>query len=525
MPKNSQNGQAKQPQQGLALFIPGLKEDQEVKAGQRILLPLSRLHPDPKNPRRVYEDEYIKTLGQRAKDGKILEPIEVRRREDGDWQIIDGHCRYYGYLDAGLEVAPCTDLSFLSEEEALEAQADKNRLRRNLRPYEEALQLQRLLEIKGWTQQSVAEFYNCSLGMVQSRLRLLRVPEAIGLRVGVDLIQEQAELFLAFEDHPDLMELAVQALPEGRCETWPLQCAIMEKLTSAGVAVDPFDWNLMEGIGRRRAEYEERVAKLPQVSIGRDRAQCVLVLDPEALAVIVEEETTKAAEDEQRRRSENPDADPQRKEREEQAVQRELRALQLELVGKGIKSMIAVGKREELFLLAQALDYRPRTKFERAWLAEVSGLAPDVVEALVGQGPAPSKMLMKQFEAEDDLPLKRLVSAISVLRAGGWDHVLRGDECKAWTGRTEAQLRAAAVRRRESKRNRRGARPKKGKAAGTATKTTNQAKAGGDSKKQAPRPKKSKAAGEAATAPKQTKSGASGKKPAQQPKTEQAARA
>lgn len=61
---------------------------------------LSRLHKTPGRQRTLTEQEYI-DLRENLRSNKLITPLTVRKRDDGDWDIISGHNRFDVYVDLG----------------------------------------------------------------------------------------------------------------------------------------------------------------------------------------------------------------------------------------------------------------------------------------------------------------------------------------------------------------------------------------------------------------------------------------
>jgi ParB family transcriptional regulator, chromosome partitioning protein len=140
------------------------------------MLPLSRLHESPTNPRRVFDEAKLLELAASLKAQGLIQPIVARPNEDG-FEIVAGARRYRAAQLADLSEIPTRVVS-LTDEQALEWQLIENSQRVDVHPYEEAQGFQRLLELPGYDVAALAEKTGKSESRVYARLALLQlIPE------------------------------------------------------------------------------------------------------------------------------------------------------------------------------------------------------------------------------------------------------------------------------------------------------------------------------------------------------------
>ncbi len=145
------------------------------------MLPLSRLHESPTNPRRVFDEAKLLELAASLKAQGLIQPIVARPNADG-FEIVAGARRYRAAQLAELSEIP-TRVVTLTDEQALEWQLIENSQRVDVHPYEEAQGFQRLLDLPGYDVAALAEKTGKSESLVYARLALLQ------------LISEVAEAF------------------------------------------------------------------------------------------------------------------------------------------------------------------------------------------------------------------------------------------------------------------------------------------------------------------------------------------
>jgi len=138
---------------------------------------LSRLNPNPNQPRTEFSDPEIAELSESIKALGVLQPILVRSHGSG-YQIIAGERRYRAALRAGLSQVPVV-VRDLSDKETLEVAIVENVQRQDLNPIEEAKGYQRLMDEFALTSQEVAERVGKDRATVSNLARILKLPPVV----------------------------------------------------------------------------------------------------------------------------------------------------------------------------------------------------------------------------------------------------------------------------------------------------------------------------------------------------------
>ena len=138
-------------------------------------IPLSKVDPNPDQPRQTLDEETLQALADSLKQQGVIQPILVRRTR-GRYQIVAGERRFRAAGLAGLETVPAI-VRDVSDRDALEIALIENIQREELNPIEEAAAYQRLITEHGYTQDSVAERVAKDRSTVSNTLRLLRLPK------------------------------------------------------------------------------------------------------------------------------------------------------------------------------------------------------------------------------------------------------------------------------------------------------------------------------------------------------------
>ena len=135
----------------------------------------------------------IKTLG-------LIQPITVRRKSDGRYQIISGERRFRACRLAGMDMIPAY-IRDTNDQGMLEMAIVENIQRENLDPIEVAMSYQRLIEECNLTQEQMAVRVGKKRASVTNYLRLLKLPAKLqhDLKVGL-LSVGHAKVLLGIED-------------------------------------------------------------------------------------------------------------------------------------------------------------------------------------------------------------------------------------------------------------------------------------------------------------------------------------
>ena len=148
-------------------------------------IPVGSIKPNPFQPRTDFDESTLDELKRSIKEKGIVQPITVRRFENG-YQIIAGERRLRAAQLAKLGEIPAYVLEVATDEEMLELALIENIQREHLNPMEVAVAYRRLMEECKLTQEDVAQKVGKDRTTVTNFLRLLKLPAKIqdGLRRG-----------------------------------------------------------------------------------------------------------------------------------------------------------------------------------------------------------------------------------------------------------------------------------------------------------------------------------------------------
>jgi ParB family transcriptional regulator, chromosome partitioning protein len=141
-------------------------------------LPIDLLKPNPKNPRRHFNEDEIESLANSLKAKGLLQPIMVRPTSNGEFEIVAGERRWRAAQRAGLHVVPAL-VRELDDRETLEIAIIENVQRSDLNPLEEARAYKMLQDQYAYTQQQLAEVIGKSRSHIANTMRLTTLPQPV----------------------------------------------------------------------------------------------------------------------------------------------------------------------------------------------------------------------------------------------------------------------------------------------------------------------------------------------------------
>lgn len=170
-------------------------------------IPLARLRPNPQQPRRRFDETALRELADSIRAYGILQPLTVRRAEEG-YQLIAGERRMRAAAMAGLREVPCL-VAQVDEQDAGMLALIENLQRRDLDCFEEAAAIARLISRYGLSQEQAAEKLGKSQSAVANKLRLLRLPPSVVELLGQgDLSERHARALLRLADEEEQIAAA-----------------------------------------------------------------------------------------------------------------------------------------------------------------------------------------------------------------------------------------------------------------------------------------------------------------------------
>jgi ParB family chromosome partitioning protein len=201
---------------GLAALIGEVGDEMTVVErgrGQR-KVPVEFLRPNPRNPRKAFEDSELKELSQSIKDRGIIQPIVVRplKNMPDAFEIVAGERRWRAAQVAGLHEVPVVVVE-IDDKTSLEYAILENVQRADLNPIEEAQGYSRLMAEFSYTQENLSKIIGKSRSHIANMMRLTDLPDPIkSLLVNKQITAGHGRALLAVKDP---QRVAKQILDQG----------------------------------------------------------------------------------------------------------------------------------------------------------------------------------------------------------------------------------------------------------------------------------------------------------------------
>jgi len=195
---------------GLGALIP--ENEEEVK-NSVIEIKITDIEPNENQPRRVFDDESLADLSESIKEHGVVQPIIVRKVENG-YQIIAGERRWKASRLAGKKTIPAIVKDY-SNLEVMEIALIENLQREDLNAIEEAFGYKSLIEEYNLTQEEISKQIGKSRSAIANSLRLLLLPQKIkDMITGGKISQGHARALLAIDNEKKQLEIAEKIIDQ-----------------------------------------------------------------------------------------------------------------------------------------------------------------------------------------------------------------------------------------------------------------------------------------------------------------------
>ncbi len=180
-----------------------IKASSKNKANCQIqLLPHESILPNPNQPRVRFDYNELEGLAVSVRTNGMLQPINVRKRSDGKYELISGERRLRAARMVGMSKLPCVVMDVSDEQSALFAIIE-NVQRQNLDFFEEAVAIERLMTEYGLSQEEISKKLGKAQSTLSNKLRLLRLPEEMRDKISyAGLTERHARALLCLPDNP-----------------------------------------------------------------------------------------------------------------------------------------------------------------------------------------------------------------------------------------------------------------------------------------------------------------------------------
>jgi len=196
---------------GLEVLLGGL----EPNATALLELPVDAIHANPKQPRKRFDGEAGSGLAESVRSQGVIQPLLVRPRAAGGYEIVAGERRWRAARDAGHATVPAV-VRDADDRDTLLLGLIENVAREQLTPVEEARAYAVLMDEFGLTLGEMAERVGRSKPSVSNRIRMLDLPDdVLGMLERGQLTEGHARAVLAVPDHEGRRRLAREIVQKG----------------------------------------------------------------------------------------------------------------------------------------------------------------------------------------------------------------------------------------------------------------------------------------------------------------------
>ncbi len=207
---------AKRVSRGISELLANVEDVREERADETkvISVAISKIAPDPNQPRKTFNEESLKELAESIIEHGIIQPLIVKKDGSG-YIIVAGERRYRAAEMAHLTELPVIVKDF-SEQKAREISLIENLQREDLNAIEEAQAIKELMVNYGLTQEEIAKKLGKARPSIANAVRLLNLPDVLqqAVKNGV-LSAGHARALLALPDKKLQIEVANKAIEGG----------------------------------------------------------------------------------------------------------------------------------------------------------------------------------------------------------------------------------------------------------------------------------------------------------------------
>lgn len=255
---------------GLGTLIPGVSGP-AVEAGEPASdLEIDRIVPNRYQPRHVFEDKSLEELADSIRINGVIQPVIVRRLDNGVFELIAGERRWRAAQKAGLKKIPVV-VKDIPDEKSLEIALIENLQRENLNPIEAAQGYLRLIKEFNLSQEDVSTRVGKERSTVANYLRLLTLPEKIRDYLSRSILTPgHAKAILSIADREEQIRFADHLAGRGasvrEAEVWSKSWGVQKRKKRIIEKRDP---NLKDVEERLQRIFGTKVRIYPEKKGGR----------------------------------------------------------------------------------------------------------------------------------------------------------------------------------------------------------------------------------------------------------------
>jgi ParB family chromosome partitioning protein len=193
---------------GLDALLPSVKPVSMPELPEVQHLPVDAIVPNRYQPRQIFSPHELAELAASLKQNGLLQPILVRRKGDGIYELISGERRWRAAKEAGLETIQAV-IRNCGDEESIVLALIENLQREDLNPMEMARAYHRMMNEFGLTQDIIAQRVDCDRSSIANIVRLINLPLEIQQLLETNEISiGHAKVILGLHDQNEQLRVA-----------------------------------------------------------------------------------------------------------------------------------------------------------------------------------------------------------------------------------------------------------------------------------------------------------------------------
>jgi ParB family chromosome partitioning protein len=200
---------------------------------QVLQVPLSKIVPNPYQPRKEFESEALSELADSIRQYGVLQPLLVAPGKDGTYILIAGERRLRASIMAGLGTVPVIVSEYTTQQIA-EIALIENLQRKDLHYLEEAEGYEKLVNTFHLTQESMAIRVGKKQSTIANKLRLLRLPVSVRNKLhDSNLTERHARVLLKLENE-ETQKAVLQKVLKGNLNVRQTEALVEKTLKENG---------------------------------------------------------------------------------------------------------------------------------------------------------------------------------------------------------------------------------------------------------------------------------------------------
>lgn len=200
---------------GLDALLPAVKTGPPAEGADVQHLRVDAIVPNRYQPRHIFAPGELAELTASIKESGVLQPVMVRRKGDGIYELISGERRWRASKEAGLETIQAV-IRNCSDQESLLLALVENLQREDLNPMETARAYARMMSEFGMTQDVIAQRVGRDRSSVANSVRLMNLhPDVQALVETGTLSAGHAKVILGVESPEGQVRIAKMVASRG----------------------------------------------------------------------------------------------------------------------------------------------------------------------------------------------------------------------------------------------------------------------------------------------------------------------